>query len=138
MLRRAALPACLLLAACGGGGGGSSDSVSTQTESTDSVQPPPAVSWYSTARPLIERYCVACHTVGGAAPFPLQTHSQVVAKRSAMIYVLESDTMPPQGYSDLLPGEAGLLLDWLNAGAPLGDPAQEPLRQVGGRLYLPR
>ena len=131
MLRRASLPACLLLAACGGGGG-SSDSVSTQTESTDSVQAPPAVSWYSTARPLIERYCVACHTVGGAAPFPRQTHSQVLAKRSAMIYVLEGDTMPPQGYSDLLPGEAGLLLDWLNAGAPLGDPAQEPLRQVAG------
>ena len=95
-----------------------------------SVSTPPAVSWYSTAKPLIERYCVACHTEGGVAPFPLQTHSQVVAKRSAMVYVLEGDTMPPQGYANLLPGETGLLLDWLNAGAPLGDPSQAPLRQL--------
>ena len=121
LLRRAALPACLLLTACGGGGG-SSATGSGGTVGAGSVSTPPAVSWYSTARPLIERYCVACHTEGGVAPFPLQTHSQVVAKRSAMVYVLEGDTMPPQGYANLLPGETGLLLDWLNAGAPLGDP----------------
>jgi mono/diheme cytochrome c family protein len=92
----------------------------------------PAVSWYSTAKPLIERYCVACHTDGGVAPFPLQTHNQVLAKRSALIYVLEGDTMPPLGYADLRPGETGILLDWLNAGAPLGDPSQAPLRQLAG------
>ena len=129
LLRRAALPACLLLTACGGGGG-SSATGSGGTVGAGSVSTPPAVSWYSTARPLIERYCVACHTEGGVAPFPLQTHSQVVAKRSAMVYVLEGDTMPPQGYANLLPGETGLLLDWLNAGAPLGDPSQAPLRQL--------
>ena len=132
-LRRAVLPVCLVLSACGGGGGGSSGVSAEGGAGTGSAgAPPPAVSWYSTAKPLIERYCVACHTEGGVAPFPLQTHNQVLAKRSAMIFVLEGDTMPPQGYADLGPGETRLLLDWLDAGAPLGDPSQEPLRQLAG------
>lgn len=130
LLRWASLAACLPLVACGGGGGGSSGVATGGEVGTGSTGEVPAVSWYSTAKPLLERYCVACHTDGGLAPFPLQTHSQVLAKRSAMIYVLEADTMPPQGYADLLAGETGLLLDWLEAGAPLGDPSQEPQRQV--------
>lgn len=136
-LRRAALPACLVLTACGGGGGGSSGvSVDGGAGTEGAAAPPPAVSWYSTAKPLIERYCVACHTDGGLAPFPLRTHSQVLAKRSAMIYVLEGDTMPPQGYADLRASDTRLLLDWLDAGAPLGDPSQQPLRQLdGGYTY---
>ena len=130
--RRAVFPVCVFLAGCGGGGGGGSSptAATVNTVSGGSASDAPEVSWYSAAGPLIERYCVACHTDGGAASFPLETHDQVVSKRSAMIYVLESDTMPPQGFADLQPGETSLLLDWLNAGAPLGDPSQEPLRQV--------
>lgn len=132
-LRRAAVPVCLVLTACGGGGGGSAGvSAGGGTGTGGTAAPPPAVSWYSTAKPLIERYCVACHADGGVAPFPLQTHSQVLAKRSAMIYVLEADTMPPQGYADLRPGDSRLLQDWLNAGAPLGDTSQQPLPQLAG------
>jgi len=128
------LPACMALSACGGGGGGGgSSSVSTANNvGADSVSEAPAVSWYSTAKPLFDRYCVSCHTDGGLAPFPLETHGQVVAKRSAMVYVLESGTMPPQGYAGLLPSETAVLLEWLNAGAPLGDASQEPRRQLAG------
>ncbi len=133
-LRRAALPVCLVLSACGGGGGGDSSTVSGQaTGGSDSTSPPPAVSWYSTAKPLIERYCVACHTQDSTlASFSLESYNQVLAKRSALIYVLENGTMPPQGYAGPTATETGLLLDWLNAGAPKGDPSQEPLRQLAG------
>jgi len=128
---RALLPLGLLcLTACGGGGGGSaSGGVTAQGGSA-----PPAVSWYSAAGPLIERYCVACHTEGGVAPFPLQTWEQVKGKRSALIYVLESDTMPPAGYADPSPAEAELLLAWLNAGAPEGDPSQAPVYELDSAL----
>ena len=131
ILRWAVLPLSLALSACGGGGGGTSGGTA-QATAGNTTPDTPAVSWYSTAKPLIERYCVACHTDGGAAPFPLQTRDQVAAKRSAMIYVLEAGTMPPPGYAGPLPGEAGLLLDWLNDGAPLGVPSQEPQRQLAG------
>jgi hypothetical protein len=128
--RWAAVPAILVLSACGGGG---SSSVNTINDvGSGSVSEAPAVSWYSAAKPLIDRYCVACHTEGGLAPFLLETHSEVVAKRSAMVFVLESGTMPPQGYAGLLPSETAVLLDWLNNGAPLGDPSQEPQRQLAG------
>tara|TARA_R110001592_G_scaffold295594_2_gene565748 strand:- start:104652 stop:107168 length:2517 start_codon:yes stop_codon:yes gene_type:complete len=131
---RAALPLCLVLSACGGGGGGSSGANTTNDVGSDNVSEAPAVSWYSTAKPLFDRYCVACHTGGGLAPFPLETHGQVVAKRSAMIYVLESGTMPPQGYAGLQSSETSVLLAWLNDGAPLGDPSQEPQRQLAGNF----
>lgn len=132
ILFRAALPACLALSACGGGDGASSSSSNDSTASTGSTNEPPAISWYSTAKPLIDRYCVACHTDGGLAPFPLETRDEVVAKRSAMVYVLESGTMPPQGYAGMQPGETVLLTDWLNNGAPLGEPSQEPQQQLAG------
>ena len=132
IFRRVTLPACVVLSACGGGGGGSSGVNTANGVETGSVSELPAVSWYSTAKPLIDRYCVACHTDGGLAPFPLETHGEVVAKRSAMIYVLESGSMPPLGYAGLRPGETSALLAWLNSGAPLGDPSQAPQRQLAG------
>ena len=134
-ISRAALPGlalglCLALAACGGGGSSSGGGVDTVSQGTPAA---PAVSWYSTAKPLLERYCVSCHsTDSAAAPFPLETYKQVLGKRSALVYVLESGTMPPVGYADLGTADSAVLLDWLNNGAPEGDPSQEPLRQVAG------
>jgi mono/diheme cytochrome c family protein len=130
-----ALPLALLLVACGGGGGGSStDVVAAADVGAEAEASPAAVTWYSAASPLIDRYCAACHSEGGVAPFPLETYEQVRNKRSALVYVLESQTMPPQGYADLSASEARLLLDWLNAGAPRGDESQAPLRQLAQGL----
>ena len=69
---------------------------------TSSQEPEgPAITWYSTAQPLIKRYCSNCHTEGGVAPFALDTYDQVHGKLSAISYSLEADTMPPLGYGDL-------------------------------------
>lgn len=133
-LRSCPLVLCLLLAACGGGGGGSG----SQNAAEDDLQAAgvaPPVTWHSAVKPLVERYCVACHSDGGAAPFPLQTYPQVYGKRSALVYVLDSDTMPPVGYADLAAGEVRLLLDWLDAGAPEGDPSQAPVSIAGNYTY---
>jgi hypothetical protein len=129
--RWSVLPLCLLATACGGGGGGGAPA--TGAVSGQGVDSLPDITWHSSARRLVERYCVACHSAGSAsAPFALETYQQVLGKRSAMIYVLESDTMPPRGYADLPAADSALLLDWLNNGAPEGDPSQAPLRQVAG------
>jgi mono/diheme cytochrome c family protein len=119
------------LAGCGGGGGGSSSSTAEVT-SSQAATSAEQVTWYSAAQPLIERYCVACHTDGGASPFPLVTYEQVYAKRSALDYVLQAGTMPPPGFAGPTASENSILLQWLAAGAPLGDPSQRPLKQLAG------
>jgi mono/diheme cytochrome c family protein len=141
-IRWALLPLVLALVACGGGGGGGSlpgasaqPEAGNQAEAGDQAETSPAaVTWYSAASPLIARYCVACHSVGGVAPFPLETYDQVYSKRSALVYVLESQTMPPPGYAHPAPTENQLLLQWLNAGAPRGDASQAPLQQLAQGL----
>ena len=142
-IKMVALSLFVTLAGCGGGGGGSSLSVGSDvtTQETDT----PQISWYSTAEPLIQRYCVGCHTDGGPAPFPLETYDapfpletydQVYGQRSAMVYVLEGKTMPPSGFVDLKPEDRAHLLEWLANGAPQGDASDAPLNEVvGGFTY---
>jgi mono/diheme cytochrome c family protein len=125
----AAISLTLALAGCGGGGGGGGGGSSVSEVGTQEADLP-EVTWYSAAEPLMQRYCVACHTDGGPAPFPLESYGQVYAKRSAMEYVLEAQTMPPLGFADLTPAQQELLLDWLAAGAPQGNESQSPLKQV--------
>ena len=121
----------VMLTACSGGGSGSgglneSAGDAGVTTNQPEASEPPAISWYSTAAPLIERYCVACHRDGGIAPFALETYEQVYSKRSALVYALEADTMPPAGFADFSALELELLLQWANDGAAKGDPSQTP------------
>jgi len=125
----------LLLSACGGGGGGGKSGESTASGSdvgAQSEQSAPGLSWYNTGKPLLDRYCLACHTEGGLAPFALETYQQAYGKRSALIYTLESGTMPPAGYAGPTESETQLLLEWLEAGAPKGDESQTPLPVASG------
>jgi len=133
----------VLLSACGGGGGSSSsDSENSIEPSSDQAVDLPAVSYYSSAKPLLDRYCTSCHSDSGVAadlsPFPLETYSQVYGKRSALIYVTESGTMPPTGYAGLNADEAELLLAWLNDDAPRGDVSQTPVVEVSGKYTYHR
>ncbi|MDX1736097.1 MAG: hypothetical protein R3228_17100, partial [Halioglobus sp.] len=111
------------VAGCGGGSSSNDNGLVTPQD-----EGPPAVSWYSTAQPLIERYCSSCHTDGSIlAPFSLVTYDEVFNKRSAIAYTLENDTMPLPGYADLTDREVSLLLQWIDDGAPLGDESQVPI-----------
>ena len=112
-----------VLAGCGGGGGSSSASIPSGQVSTLQATDP-GVTWHNAARPLIERYCVSCHTDGGAAPFTLDTYQENYAMRSALAYTLESGTMPPPGFVGPTPSETALLLEWLDDGAPEGSESQ--------------
>lgn len=127
-----ALSLVLLVAACGGGGGSSNVDAPAASVAQSETTAAPAISWYSAAAPLIERYCVTCHRDGGVAPFALETYDQVFSKRSALVYSLEADTMPPLGFVDLAESERQLLLQWANDGAPKGDPSQIPAPELTG------
>ncbi len=96
--------------------------------------PPPAVDYHRDAAAVFERYCTSCHTEGGIAPFALTDYES--AKRNAAIIkgAVMSGTMPPWMPSDnsmplrwsrkMRPQDRDLLLAWIDADTPEGDPAE--------------
>ncbi len=118
----AVLAASMFLAACGGSGS-SGNSGPDSVESLEAAQP---LTYYAHAKPIIDTRCVTCHHAGGQGPFPLSDYAAVASKRSAIIYALESKSMPSPGYAPLSGQERELLIDWLEAGAVQGSAAGGP------------
>jgi len=117
--RLAALCAlALLLSACGGGSGSSNSSGTLEVQGLESGQP---LTYHRNTKSIIDSRCVTCHREGGQAPFSLDNYSRVAAKRSAVTYALESNSMPLPGFARLSDAERELLLQWLQEGAPEGD-----------------
>lgn len=112
----------LALTACGGGGG--SGGSTNGAEPRASAQGSAALTYFSHAKALIDSRCVTCHNEGGQAPFSLSTYEEVAAKQSAIVYALESGSMPVQGFAPLTDAERSLLLQWLEEGADRGESLQ--------------
>jgi hypothetical protein len=103
----------------------------------------PTITYHRDVRPLVERYCVSCHTAGNIGPFELTTYEQVRGLRDVMLATIEHGTMPPWGMAagcgdlvadpSLSDEEKALFAGWVDEGAPEGDPADyvapEPLEQ---------
>lgn len=94
---------------------------------------PAGPTWHKEIAPLVQARCGGCHAADGIAPFPLQTYAQASEKRALIRDAVASGRMPPwppgKGCTDyagdrsLRDAEKALLLAWLGAGAPEGDPA---------------
>ena len=106
------------LSACGGGSGSSGGGGSPAVQNLGTPQP---MTYHGHTKSIIDSRCVTCHREGGQAPFSLEGYSRVVAKRSAMAYVLENHSMPVPGFARLTDPERELLLQWLKEGAAEGD-----------------
>jgi hypothetical protein len=142
-----AMAACVALTACGGGGSGGSVTVQAPGEVP---APPPAdpapeepttpprqvdrnFTYHADTRDIIERKCVSCHQEGELAPFALDTYEDVKLFGPVAAYSIEAGTMPPwpptRGYTpfhddrSLTRQEKYILLEWIKAGMPEGDPA---------------
>lgn len=85
---------------------------------------------------LLNRRCVACHREGGAAPMALTSYEQVRPWAKAIKEMVLSRQMPPwgavKGFGHFAPDdglsqeEILLLAQWVEGGAPQGDPAYLP------------
>lgn len=132
----------LVLASCGGGGGSSSSSSTSDQAGGGATKGLPEVSYHSTAKPLLDRYCSSCHGAAGVeagiAPFSLENYAQVAGKISALVYVTEADTMPPLGYAGMNTRDTELFLGWLEDGAPEGDISQTPKAATSGKFTYHR
>ncbi len=96
----------------------------------------PALSFANQAARIIQRKCADCHHEGGIGPFPLQRYDEVYAIRDFVAQAVASGEMPPWKADDaclevkdslaIHPHERQMLLDWLDAGAPEGEPERAP------------
>ena len=95
-----------------------------------------AQTWADDAASIFYTKCAQCHHTGGVAPFPLTTFAEVSPMASFIYGAIDGDIMPPwppnndyQTYShdrSLSATEKSTLLDWINLGAPEGNPANTP------------
>ena len=85
--------------------------------------------------PIIYNNCTVCHREGEIGPFPLTNYAEVVDLAESILYVTEERLMPPWppnrqfsrfvGERGLTDGQLQLIANWVESGAPQGDPAQE-------------
>jgi hypothetical protein len=109
-------------------------------------------NWHQDVAPLVYTNCVGCHIDGSIAPFSLETYEQAAPWGALMRDAVADGIMPPWGAietdecqpthdwaNDLRLSDADkqLLADWVDAGAPEGDPADAVDLPAPPNLDLP-
>lgn len=99
-----------------------------------------APTWADDVACLVYSHCSNCHNSNGIAPFSLLSYNDAYTERFSIQYAVENKSMPPwqpnDGYStlahnkSLTPDEIQTIVDWVNAGAPEGNPADAPATPV--------
>ena len=94
---------------------------------TAAVEP---LNYHQDAKPLLDRYCTACHTAGGIAPFSLTDYAAAQTHAAAIEQSVKSGRMPPWLASDngvplrysraMRPADKDALLAWVRDGAQEG------------------
>ncbi len=99
-------------------------------------------TYYKDVAAILAKNCASCHHAGGVAPFPLVTYADAVDTADAIAAVTASRQMPPwpadasgacntfEGQRWLADEDIATLGAWADAGAPAGDPRDEPTLDV--------
>ena len=98
------------------------------------VAPKDAPTYARDVEPVLRRHCLDCHRPGGSAPFALTNYEDVSRIDSMIAEVVAERRMPPwfaeggaekfSNHRGLTTKERSLIVDWVRAGAPKGDPEQ--------------
>jgi hypothetical protein len=110
--------------------------------------PDPAADYAATARPLVQKYCLSCHSTKlkkGSLDLERFATADDVRKDlkvwQQVIEQLEAGEMPPQGRPQPTATERKALIDWARtfldaeARARAGDPGHVPLRRLSNAEY---
>lgn len=139
MLSSSGVAVCLtvlFVAGCGGEGGPERSVRGTPTFSRDIA-------------PILFEDCASCHRPDGIAPFSVLSYDDVRPIAERIAAVTEDRSMPPwlpapggpalRNDPSLSPGEIELIAQWVQAGAPEGDPDDlpDPPRTGGWQLGEP-
>lgn len=97
-------------------------------------------TWADNIACLVYSHCSNCHNSEGIAPFNLLSYNDAFTERFSIQYAVQNKTMPPwqpnDDYSTLAHNkslsaeEIQMINDWVNAGAPEGDPNNAPAQPV--------
>lgn len=95
-----------------------------------------AVTYSKHVAPILQNRCVNCHRPGQIGPFAMTSYDEVVGWAETIAEVVQDNRMPPWHASpeygkfanarNLPDDEKRILLDWVKAGAPEGDPRDLP------------
>src|SRR5688572_20421093 len=114
-----------LAAACGGEG--------TTPGNPDAAGP--SITYYKDVKPIVDAKCTMCHVDQGIAPFSLVQYTDFESLEAMIREAVTTRIMPPwlaaDGCNDYL-GDRSLsdaqiatIRDWIDQGAPAGNPADE-------------
>ena len=94
------------------------------------------VTYCRDVAPLLQKHCQSCHRLGQIAPFALTDYKQAAGWARMIQEVLEENRMPPwhagprygkfSNDPSLRPADKRIVLDWVEAGCPEGDPKDLP------------
>ncbi len=94
------------------------------------------VTYSSQISRLLQKHCVECHRAGEIAPFALTEYEEVAGWGEMIAEVVREKRMPPWHASEehghfsnargIPADEKKLILDWVAAGCPQGDPSELP------------
>lgn len=95
-----------------------------------------AQTYHADVAPIIYNHCTSCHRPGEIAPMPFTSYSEVAAYGEFIAYVTSIGYMPPWspdpdyshfvGENVLTSEQLATLSDWVDAGKPEGNPADNP------------
>jgi len=134
------LVAAVAAAACSS----SSNDPAAGNDATGAAKPRPveaSPTFAGTVEWIMQERCQQCHSQGGIAPFPLVTYEDVKGVAAIAKEKVVSREMPPWGAFDdeackvshkwkddlrLTDDEIAKIVQWVDSGAPMGDPALRP------------
>ncbi|RPD46934.1 T9SS C-terminal target domain-containing protein [Hymenobacter sediminis] len=100
------------------------------------AQAPQALTYSEHIAPIVYTHCTPCHRRGEVGPFPLTNYQEVASKAQTIKFVTGIRYMPPwkadPKYSHFLDentltdSQIQQIKDWVDNGAPRGNPNQEP------------
>ena len=108
-----------------------------------------AVTYSRDVARVLQNHCVECHRDGEIAPFTLTDYDEVSGWAETILEVIEDGRMPPWHANPehgsfansrvMSDDEKRIIREWVNAGAPEGDPSQLPAdREYLSGWRLPR
>lgn len=96
------------------------------------------LTWSKEVSRIVYKRCLSCHREGGSAPFALETFEQARPWAKAIQEEVLTRRMPPwgavKGFGEfrhdqgLTQEEVSIIADWVEGGAPEGDPSLLPER----------
>lgn len=97
-------------------------------------------TWSRDVSRIVQAKCQSCHRTGDIAPFPLMTYEDAASRGTSIRTAVSRRTMPPwkpvpghgefKGDRSLSDEQRQVIVDWVNAGVPEGDPADLPEPQT--------